>query len=117
MLTCPIQLINTGNVGLQNVTLVHPAALCRADVMEPQAAPVNCQVSVQVTQDDFDYGYARVAVEGIAVPRAASAAVTITWNGFGAVPLIQIGRLHLQSSVTPNPVTAAGAGSVWQERA
>ena len=63
--------------------------------MEPQAAPVNCQVSVQVTQDDFDYGYARVAIEGIAVPRAASAPATITWNGFNAVPLIQIGRLHL----------------------
>lgn len=108
-MTCPVRLRNTGNVGLQSVFLTYPSSQCSVQVLEPQAGAVTCNVSFTAAQQDFNQGYTNLMVEGVAVPRTAYGAPTISWQGSSMLKLSQIGRLTVQQrGAAPDRVTAAG---------
>lgn len=107
VLTCPVYIKNTGNVGLQGVTLTSTPSACSTAVLEPFGRTRACNVSVTATQDDFDTGFAELKVQGVASPRTRTA-VPLNWQGSSLVRLSRVGRMSVTAASYPPAATAAG---------
>jgi len=108
MLTCPIQISNTGNVGLLNINLQSPATACTAPVLEPGSPPLSCQVSLPSTLADFEAGSMRLNVLVGALPRFTGAAASITAETSLNVSLVKSYSLAVEGAATPPSVTSGG---------
>jgi hypothetical protein len=107
-LACPFYLRNSGNVGLQTVSVTAPAAAgCAAGPLEPLARTVACNISVPATQQDFEQGFMRLAMDGSALPRTKSQ-VPFTWSQSVLVPLTRVSRVSVTGAADPAVVAAPG---------
>lgn len=99
LLTCPIQLRNTGNVGLVQINLKSPSTACTAAALEPSAV-LNCTGSLAASQADFEQGVMFLSVLAEATPRVAG-----TQTPFAAKSPLEV-RLVKQWQVTVVQATA-----------
>lgn len=115
MLTCPVYIRNTGNVGLDTVSLNLPtAAGCTIGPLDPMAASRACNVSAVASQNDFDQGLMHLTVDGMAQPRTKSG-MPFSWSQSPvAVQLLMIGRVSVAGAAHPATVTTAGELRVRQ---
>jgi hypothetical protein len=108
-LVCPFYLRNSGNVGLNSVSVTTPAAVgCKAGTLEPLARAPACNITAIATQQDFDQGFMLLTVEGSAVPRTRTQ-VPFTWTQSSIfVPLTRVGRVSVTAVADPPAVSAPG---------
>jgi hypothetical protein len=108
VLVVPIELRNTGNVGLLSINLKSPSVACSVPLLEPGAAPYSCVVSVPSTLADFEAGLMDLAVLAEATPRGVGGPTSVTGQAALAVTLVKTYTLYVEAAATPTTVTNAG---------
>lgn len=112
-LSCPIQLRNSGNVGLLNVNLQSPSIACTASVLEPSSAPYNCTVTLPSTLDNFEQGSMALSVVAAASPRGEWTAGPITGQAKSDFALQKVYEVSVLSAGTrADPASVSQAGRV-----
>lgn len=108
-LTCPIQLSNTGNVGLQNINLQSPSTACTAAVLEPNSPPKDCTVTLASNLGNFEQGAMVLSVVASATPRGAGAPTSVSGTAQSVFTLEKVYEVSTADALAV-PTSVNGAG-------
>jgi len=100
-----VHLANTGNVGLQQVSLDSPTSVCATADLQPGAAPHSCQVLFASGADDFEQGFMWRNVSAHAQTKAN---VPVSGQTTQLVSLVASRRLSMTLLAEPIVVTRSG---------
>lgn len=104
-LTCSVHLANTGNVGLQQVSLDPPTPACAIPDLQPGAAPHSCEVLFASSADDFEQGF---MWRNASAQAHTKANVPVSGQNTQQVSLVASRRLSVALSTEPISVNQPG---------
>lgn len=104
---CGVVLNNTGNMRLDNVTILGDSTDCKISLLEPNKL-ARCSMWRSLTQDDFDAGFVTVNATGAsAAPRGPVSALPKTSGDAATVALNQTATMDLSVKTDKANVTSA----------
>jgi len=106
--TCAVELRNSGNMRLDNVSITGDANDCDVALLEPDTT-ARCSMTRALAQDDFDAGVSLLAASAAtASPRGPVTALVSSPSDSASVPLNQTAAMDLSANVNQGYVAAAG---------
>ncbi|KAF6258162.1 hypothetical protein COO60DRAFT_1639414, partial [Scenedesmus sp. NREL 46B-D3] len=106
--TCAVELRNSGNMRLDNVSITGDANDCDVALLEPNTT-ARCSMTRALAQDDFDAGVSLLAASAAtASPRGPVTALVSSPSDSASVPLNQTAAMDLSANVNQGYVAAAG---------
>jgi len=114
---CTLRLVNTGNVGLQNITVPDQGSGCPMVSYLAPGADHNCTMSRAVSQpdfDDWDTNGTRLFLQAsvTALPTGVVATAQVSNSINGTIPLLSRPSLiKVSAVVSPNSIWHPGKGS------
>lgn len=105
---CPVELRNTGNMRLDNITVSGDTNDCKVSLLEPNKA-VSCSLSYKLSQNDFDVGLVVLTATGAsATPRGPQPDLPTVPGDSATVALNQSASLDLSAKSDKGYAAAAG---------